>query len=98
MVQTPNGGGDKFYDHTILSNVLTQINSYKPKDKHIVIGCTVMPKYTNSVARLLLCNCENTTISYNPEFIAQGDIVNGLIHPDMIVVCRALNLALKGPQ
>ena len=29
MVQTPNSGGDKFYDHTILSNILMRINEQK---------------------------------------------------------------------
>ena len=23
---------------------------------------------------------------YNPEFIAQGDVVNGLLHPDMVLI------------
>jgi len=86
MVQTPNGGGDKFYDHSILSNVLSQINSYKPKSKHIIIGCTVMPKYISSTANLLLSDCNDTTVSYNPEFIAQGEIVSGLLYPDMVLV------------
>ena len=26
IVQTPNGGGDRFYDHSILSNLLSRIN------------------------------------------------------------------------
>ena len=63
MVQTPNSGGDNFYDHTIVSN----------KNKHIIIGCTVMPSYIDKIGSLLLQDCENTTLSYNPEFIAQGE-------------------------
>lgn len=86
MVPTPNGGGDRFYDHSILSDVLTRINSYKPNHKHIIIGCTVMPKYTRSIASLLLSDCENTTVSYNPEFIAQGEIVNGLLNPEVVLL------------
>ena len=27
LVQTPNGGGEKFYDHTILSNLLLKISN-----------------------------------------------------------------------
>lgn len=86
IVQTPNGGGSKFYDHTILSNLLEKINKLKPKNKHFIIGCTVMPHYIDDIARIILCDSENCTINYNPEFIAQGDIVRGFENPDMILV------------
>jgi nucleotide sugar dehydrogenase len=86
MVQTPNSGGEKFYDHNILSNVLIQINEYKVENKHIIIGCTVMPKYIDTIGTMLISDCKNTTLSYNPEFIAQGDIINGLKRPDMVLI------------
>ena len=86
VVQTPNSGGDKFYDHSILSNLLTKINSYKVKNKHIIIGCTVMPNYINTIGKYLLQDCENTTLNYNPEFVAQGEIVNGFLNPDIILI------------
>ena len=37
IVQTPNSGGERFYDHTILSNLLMKINKYKVKNKDIII-------------------------------------------------------------
>jgi nucleotide sugar dehydrogenase len=86
VVQTPNSGGDKFYDHTIISNLLCKINSYKIKNKHIIIGCTVMPTYINTIGKLLIEDCENTTLNYNPEFVAQGEIVTGFLHPDIILI------------
>lgn len=86
MVQTPNSGGEKFYDHNILSNVLIKINEHKVENKHIVIGCTVMPKYIDTIGTMLISDCKNTTLSYNPEFIAQGDIINGLKRPDMVLI------------
>ena len=86
IVQTPNSGGERFYDHGILSNVLVKINALKPKNKDIVIGCTVMPKYIDQVGKHLLCDCENTYLSYNPEFVAQGDIILGFQKPDIILV------------
>jgi UDPglucose 6-dehydrogenase len=86
VVQTPNSGGDRFYDHSILSNLLTKINSYKIKNKHIVIGCTVMPKYIDTIGKYLLEDCENTTLNYNPEFVAQGEIVKGFLNPDIILI------------
>jgi UDPglucose 6-dehydrogenase len=86
IVQTPNSGGDKFYDHSILSEVLTNINRMKPENKDIIIGCTVMPNYINKIGKVLLSECTNCHLSYNPEFIAQGDIIKGFRHPDMILV------------
>lgn len=86
MVQTPNSGGDKFYDHSIVSNILSTINENKVKNKNIIIGCTIMPTYIDKIGDALLKDCENTTLSYNPEFIAQGDIVRGLQNPDMILI------------
>ena len=86
VVPTPNGGGDKFYDHSILSNLLNNINKLKPKNKHFIITCTVMPKYIDTVAKELIKDCENCTLSYNPEFIAQGDIINGMEKPDIVLI------------
>ena len=86
VVQTPNGGGDKFYDHTILSNLLMRINSYKVKNKNLVIGCTIMPKYIDEVGQFLVSDCENCNVSYNPEFIAQGEIIKGFLNPDIILI------------
>ena len=49
-----------------------------------MIGCTVIPGYVRTVGRYLIRDCTNTSLSYNPEFIAQGDIVKGLEYPDMV--------------
>jgi UDPglucose 6-dehydrogenase len=62
IVQTPNSGGHKFYDHSILSNVLDNINKRKVRNKHIIIGCTVMPKYIQEVGELLLSDCYQTSL------------------------------------
>jgi nucleotide sugar dehydrogenase len=88
LVQTPNGGGDKFYDHSILSNLLERINNLRPQNKHFIIGCTVMPHYIDQIATplLSLSLSLNCSINYNPEFVAQGDIVRGFENPDMILV------------
>ena len=86
MVQTPNSGGNKFYDHSIVSNLLQKINERKVENKHIIIGCTLMPKYIDEVGSFLISDCKNTTLSYNPEFIAQGEIIKGFLNPDMILI------------
>jgi len=86
VVQTPNSGGERFYDHSILSNLLVKINSHKVKNKDIIVGCTVMPKYIDEVGKMLISDCENTTLNYNPEFIAQGEIIKGFLYPDIILI------------
>lgn len=86
VVDTPNSGGDNHYDHSKLSNVLEKINVLEVHNKHIIICCTVMPGYIDNVAKILIENCENTTISYNPEFIAQGDIIQTFENPDIVLI------------
>ena len=87
LVPTPNGGGDRFYDHSILSELLVKINKLKPKNKHFIIGCTVMPKYIDEVGECLLeIGKNNNTLSYNPEFVAQGEIMKGFLKPDIVLI------------
>jgi len=87
LVATPTGtGGDQAYDCGVLSRVLSDLNAKRLADKHVVICCTVMPTYIDRVAVHLLRDCVRTTISYNPEFIAQGDVIRGLKSPDMVLI------------
>lgn len=74
------------YDHTILSSILTEINERKISNKHIIISSTVFPGYISGTASQLIKNCKNTTINYNPEFIAQGNIIHGLEYPDLVLI------------
>jgi UDPglucose 6-dehydrogenase len=87
LVATPTGtGADQAYDCGVLSRVLSDLNSKRIQDKHVVICCTVMPTYIDRVAKHLLRDCVRCTISYNPEFIAQGDVIRGLLNPDMVLI------------
>jgi len=86
LVDTPSTGGNRHYDTSKLGNVLAAINSHRVKNKHVIIGCTIMPGYIRNIATNLLRDCENVSISYNPEFIQQGDIVRGFLNPDMVLI------------
>jgi UDPglucose 6-dehydrogenase len=88
VVPTPSSIHES-YDHSILSSVLTEINKQRVKNKHLVICCTVYPGYTDSIGSYLLKDCTNTTLSYNPEFIAQGNIIQGFLNPDIILIGQA---------
>ena len=74
------------YDHSIVSELLIEINSHAVSNKHLVICSTVFPGYIPNTASSLIQDCQNTSISYNPEFIAQGDIIKGLLNPDMVLI------------
>jgi len=86
MVDTPSTGGERHYDHSKLGSVLMALNALKVENKHIIIGCTIIPGYIAGVGRSLISDCKNCTLSYNPEFIAQGDIINGQLRPDMVLI------------
>eukprot|EP01116_Phalansterium_solitarium_P018076 TRINITY_DN4643_c0_g1_i1.p1 TRINITY_DN4643_c0_g1~~TRINITY_DN4643_c0_g1_i1.p1 ORF type:complete len:375 (+),score=115.07 TRINITY_DN4643_c0_g1_i1:119-1243(+) len=93
LVDTPTGVAEKSYNHSNLSRVLSQINDRKVKNKHVVICCTVLPGYIATVGRFLLRECENTSLSYNPEFIAQGSIIDNFLAPDMVLIGQGTETA-----
>jgi nucleotide sugar dehydrogenase len=74
------------YDISVLSRVLGEINATKSPGKHVVICCTVLPGYIERTGRFLLRNCPGATLSYNPEFICQGDVIRGLLRPDCVLI------------
>lgn len=86
MVDTPSTPSREAYDHSKLSRVLSAINRRKVKNKQIVIGCTIFPGYIDTIGNYLLRDCINTTLSYNPEFIAQGAIIQGFQNPDIVLI------------
>jgi nucleotide sugar dehydrogenase len=86
MVDTPSTASAEAYDHSKLSKVLSEVNKRKLRNKHVVIGCTVFPGYIRTIGKFLLQDCVDTTLSYNPEFIAQGAIMQGFRNPDIILI------------
>lgn len=85
-VDTPSSSENKGYDHSKLSKVLSNINSYQLNDLHIIIGCTIQPGYISEIAELLLQDCPGVSITYNPLFIAQGSILRDLLEPDLVLI------------
>ena len=82
LVATPGPN----YDTSAVARVLAGLNDLRLKDTHIVVGCTVLPEYCERVATALIPDCENCTISYNPEFIAQGRILHDQAHADLVLI------------
>ena len=44
-----------------------------------IVSVLVMPGFIRNTARYLLRDCPNTTVNYNPAFVAQGDILKGYV-------------------
>ena len=78
----PNGR----YDHIQVDNVVQQLieNTLPSKTKHLIIGCTTMPGYCDSVQERL--QPYGYTVSYNPEFIAQGSVMRDLVHSELLLI------------
>lgn len=77
------------YNHQYIDEVVDVFDAmyqtgFDLAGKILVIGCTTNPGYTDSVADRL--TEYGMDVCYNPEFIAQGDIINGLKHADMVLI------------
>lgn len=89
FVATPSMSNGK-YSHNAIDEVINSIwkihskGSIDLRGKTFVLGSTVMPGYTNSITPRL--EAMGSEVAYNPEFIAQGSIINDLIHADMILI------------
>lgn len=82
---SPHGG----YDHSQVERVLQQLISFgvQKSKKHLVISCTTLPGFCDQAAQLVAAF--NYTLSYNPEFIAQGSIIENQLAPDQILIGEA---------
>ena len=80
---------DGSYNHSAVDTIVDDIitcNKEDPdySDKLLVISCTTMPTYCDTVQTKLAKY--NYNVCYNPEFIAQGDILNGQTNPDIVLI------------
>jgi len=89
VVDTPTKADEEAYDHANLNKVLSEINKRKVHNKTIIIASTVFPGYIAHMGTALINDCIDTTLSYNPSFIAQGNIINSLTAPDMVLIGEA---------
>jgi len=97
FVQTPsnNDGG---YDHSNIESIiddfiLSHNNGVDLTDKIFVIGCTTMPNYVDTVYDRL--KKYGIHVCYNPEFIAQGEIIKGLVFADMVLIGSSSDYATE---
>jgi len=88
IVATPSLSNGR-YDHSQVDGVIEKLEKFgrQTQQKHFVVCCTVMPGYCDSIKDRL--NQLNYTVSYNPEFIAQGTILRDQAAPDMVLIGEA---------
>jgi len=77
------------YDTTKVFDVVSDFYSANSQDiqlygKKVIVGCTTNPGDTEQVQQRL--NMFNVRVAYNPEFIAQGEIVKGLEQSDIVLI------------
>lgn len=83
FVPTPSNE-DGGYNHKYVEQVVNKIEQRNIQNKTLVISCTVMPRYCESIQKRM--DSRSITVTYNPEFIAQGDIIRGLKYADMVLI------------
>jgi UDPglucose 6-dehydrogenase len=85
LVATPSLPNGK-YDHSQVDGVVQQLIEHGPSEehKHLIVCCTTMPEYCDSVNERL--KGYNYTVSYNPEFIAQGTILRDQKFASLVLI------------
>jgi len=85
VVATPSLPNGK-YNHQQVEAVLSELMAFgkAEKQRHLVLMCTTMPGYSDTMAERLAPY--NYTVSYNPEFIAQGSIMRDQQEPDQVLI------------
>ena len=84
FVATPSLDNGR-YDHNQIDRVVEQLKNYSPmQKKYLIIGCTTMPGYCDTISDRL--NPFGYNVSYNPEFIAQGSVMKDLVNPDILLI------------
>ncbi len=87
-VPTPSKA-DGTFDHSYIDKICDEILEFdRPeKETHLIINSTVMPGYCDSLHERM--SQHNYTASYNPEFIAQGSIIEDQQFPDQVLIGEA---------
>jgi UDPglucose 6-dehydrogenase len=80
---------DGNYDTSKVFEVVSDFYSASSLDiplynKKVIVGCTTNPGDTEQIQQRL--NMFNIQVAYNPEFIAQGEIVKGLEQSDIVLI------------
>jgi nucleotide sugar dehydrogenase len=91
VVPTPSLA-DGSYNHQYIETMAEEIIRVFPIDKKpklLNICCTTMPGYCDTLQQKFEAAGVPIDVCYNPEFIAQGDILRGFVNPDILLIGEA---------
>lgn len=93
IVPTPSLS-DGSYNHEYIERMAEEMISLSPllskrKSTLLNICCTTMPGYCETLQRKFVDKGLPIDVCYNPEFIAQGDILRGFVNPDLLLIGEA---------
>jgi UDPglucose 6-dehydrogenase len=94
IVPTPSGADGAFRNDYVLSvmDEVGRVLVHKPGYHLVVVHSTTMPGSMDGPIRQRLEAASGRKVGpelglcYNPEFIALGDVINGLLHPDFVLI------------
>ena len=94
IVPTPSGADGAFRNDYVLSvmDKVGRVLAHKSGYHLVVVHSTTMPGSVGGAIRERLERASGRKVGsdlglcYNPEFIALGDVINGLLHPDFILI------------
>jgi nucleotide sugar dehydrogenase len=77
------------YSNVQIESVIQKLKNIGPSEteKHFIVCSTVMPGFCDSIKETM--KSLNYTVSYNPEFIAQGTVISNQHKPDMVLIGQA---------
>lgn len=92
VVPTPSLA-DGSYNHQYVDAVADELISLLSKPnttkKLFNVCCTTMPGYCDTLQKKFNEHDVPVDVCYNPEFIAQGDIIHGFYNPDILLIGEA---------
>jgi UDPglucose 6-dehydrogenase len=94
IVPTPSGADGAFRNDHVLSVMedIGRVLARKSQYHLVVVHSTTMPGSVDGPIRERLERASGRKVGrdlglcYNPEFIALGDVINGLLHPDFVLI------------
>lgn len=85
----PDGSYDHKYVDSVVDGMIEHLSNNSHDRKLFNICCTTMPGYCDSVQKRFHEKALPVDVCYNPEFIAQGDVLHGFVNPDILLIGEA---------
>ena len=85
----PDGSYSHKYVDSVADEMIAQFTKKQVSPKLLNICCTTMPGYCDTLQKKFDDQNIPVNVCYNPEFIAQGDILNGFVRPDLLLIGEA---------